>query len=48
MLLFFKAKDTVKVIDVIDCLVFYTAFNNFSAISQDFLGKLPVLLVHLS
>ena len=31
-----------------DCLVFYATFNKFSIISQRFLVKLPVLLVHLS
>ena len=33
---------------VIDCLVFYNAFNNFSVISRHFPGMLPVLLVDLS
>ena len=31
---------------LIDCLVFYAAFNDVSVISQCFLRKLPVLLVH--
>ena len=29
---------------LIDCVVFKATFNNFSVISQRFLGKLPVLL----
>ena len=41
---FWRFQDLLK----IDCLVLNAAFSNVSVISGRFLGKLPVLLVHLS